>query len=532
MKNLCLTVSPRQAGQRLDRVLCAAAPHLSRAVLQKAVQAGACAVDGVTEVRCNAKTRIGQVIRMDLPTAESTLRAEQGHLDILWQDGHLAVCNKPAGLTVHPCPSCPEKTLVQRLLGYFPQLGQQEGLRPGIVHRLDKDTSGLLVVALTGQDRLALSAAFARRAVGKEYLALVAGKPLAEGRCQEPLGRHPAARVKMAVVPESRGGRQADTRWRTLWTAPDERFSLLAVRILTGRTHQIRVHLAHVGHPLLGDSLYAPKSVRDMAPRQMLHAWRLAFAHPRTGENLCFSCPPPADMPEAALAAARRMQRVVITGNPGSGKSALTRCLARREVPVVSADAVVRDLYAPGGEGSRWLAGVGRRDLLSPRGDVCRPALLDAMRQNPDLRRDLERAVHAMTREVVEDFWRREEEKGFPLAVAEIPLYFESGWDAAFAPKPLAVGVRCSQDMRARRLGENRGWDEEKIAALESWQWPEDRKLRACDLVVDNSGSPDALQGAADRLLAVLEQKRAQARQDMACELAALWAQGRKIRHN
>ncbi|MEG6594176.1 RluA family pseudouridine synthase, partial [Desulfovibrio sp. 1188_IL3213] len=258
-----------------------------------------CTVDGLPEKRPAAKVHMGQAVILNLPEHQGSLQPEEGHLELLWQDAHLVVCNKPAGLTVHPCPSCPEQTLVQRLLGRFPQLSRLEGQRPGIVHRLDKDTSGLLVVALTESDRLTLSEAFAERQVHKEYLALVSGLPPLEGQCREPLGRHPTAKIKMAVVPENRGGRQAFTEWRRLWSTDDNSVSLLAVRIHTGRTHQIRVHMAHMGHPLLGDRLYAPKAVQDMAPRQMLHAWRLNFTHPASGEDMRFTCPPPQDMPDA-----------------------------------------------------------------------------------------------------------------------------------------------------------------------------------------------------------------------------------------
>ena len=523
MTELRHVTTTADSGQRLDRVLSGAAPEFSRAVLQKAIQAGFCNVDGLPEIRPDAKVRPGQNIELRLPETESPLKAEEGHVELLWQDEHMVVCNKPAGLTVHPCPSCPEHTLVQRLLGRLPQLGKLEGQRPGIVHRLDKDTSGILVVALTEQDRLALSKAFAEREVHKEYLALVSGQPPATGECREPLGRHPTATVKMAVVPESRGGRTAHTEWKTLWTAPDKRFSLLAVRIHTGRTHQIRVHMAHVGHPLLGDRLYAPKNVQALAPRQMLHAWRISFTHPATGKPMNFTCPPPEDMPNAVLAASRRMRRIVVTGNSGSGKSALTAHLADMGLPAVSADAVVAELYAPHGEASQWIAQFGGAAVLSADGAVNKTALMAAMQHDPALKREVERVVHALARKTIEAFWAHQESLGMPVAVAEVPLYFESGWEGGFTPPPLVVGVHCPFPQREQRVQKNRGWTPEKMQAIEGWQWPEDKKMAACDMVVENSGSAAMLRQQAEELLQKIRARIAQDEKTLKDQLAAIW---------
>ncbi len=523
MKRIELLITPENAGQRLDRALRDAVPELSRAVLQKAVLAGHCQVDGLPVTRPDTKTRLGQHVVLHLPHAENTLAAEEGHLELLWQDASLVVCNKPAGLTVHPCPSCPEHTLVQRLLGRFPQLARLDGLRPGIVHRLDKDTSGLLLAALHEAARLALSAAFARREVRKEYLALVSGLPPEQGECREALGRHPTAKVKMAVLPEAHGGKFAHTAWRRLWHTPDKKVSLLAVRIHTGRTHQIRVHLAHLGHPLLGDRLYAPAAVRDLAPRQMLHAWRLAFIHPDSGEEMRFACPPPEDMPLAALAACRRMRRIVITGNPGSGKSALAEHLAARGLPTVSADALVANLYAPGGEAAAWLEQRCGGKVSAKDGSVDKAALLAAMRADPLLRHEVEETVHALVRIGIENFWHAQEAGGAPLAVAEVPLYFECGWQNMFSPKPLSVGVHCPLSRRLRRIMDSRGWSEEKAAALEAWQWPEARKEAACDLLVDNSGAPEALEDAAHALLTRLERIRHEEEAAQWRRLEELW---------
>lgn len=529
--DIVLIVPPDFAGQRLDRILSDALPGRSRGAVQKAVEAGCCLVDGVPETVVSRKMKTGQEIRFAPPAENSQLEAEQGHVDVLWHDAHILVCHKPAGLTVHPCPSCPSGTLVQRLLGYFPQLARQEGLRPGIVHRLDKDTSGLLLVALDEETRLALSDAFARRDIRKQYLALVQGVPEARGVCREPVGRHPTAKIKMAVVPEARGGKPAHTEWERLWSSPDGSFALLAVRIHTGRTHQIRVHMAHAGHPLLGDVLYAPAATARRAPRQMLHAWRLHLRHPLTGEDMDFCCPPPRDFLEATADNARRMQRVVLTGNPGSGKSAVGAALRERGIPMISADAVVAELYAPGGDGADLIARRWGHDMLDARGGVDKEALLALFRERPEARREVEELSHALVRDAVERFWQEAETRGAHCAVAEIPLYYECGWhNGAFSPQPVAVAIHCPQVSRFARLTRNRGWDDEKNALIESWQWPAERKEAAADLVLDNSGDLAMLARSVDSLLEQLAARRAADDAALTQAVAALCACDDEVR--
>jgi 23S rRNA pseudouridine1911/1915/1917 synthase len=457
---------------------------------------------------------------LDLPETQGDLQPEDGPVEILHEDGRLLVCVKPPGLTVHPCPSCPSGTLIQRLLAHCPRLGDMPGQRPGIVHRLDKDTSGLLLVALDQECALRLVRAFAKRQIRKEYLALVDGRPPEEGSCDAPVGRHPTAKVRMAVVPVSHGGRSADTKWRRLWTSPDGGASLLRISIATGRTHQIRVHMSHLGHPILGDPLYAPGSVRDRARRLALHAWRLEFDHPFTGERLAFRSPMPDDILEAALEACETPTPIVIVGGPGSGKSTLLALLAERGLPAFSADECVTGLYGPGGEAATWLRDRLGEGLMGPDGSVDRRALFAAMNGDPLLRRDVETVVHGLVRDAVERFFREAFTGGASMAVAEIPLYLESGW--RLAPEPVVVCVRCPGDVAERRLAESRGWDAERTATIAGWQWPAQRKEAACDILVDNDGDAGRLALEADRLLDRIRGMAESRRDALRAEIGAL----------
>ena len=420
------TVTPEHAGQRLDRFLGDAmaglsdadghADAISREKVKRAIRDGAATVQGRACTVPNTRVEPGQTVTLTLAVPAARVTPEEGELAVLYRDAAIAVLDKPAGLTVHPCPSCPEGTLVHRLVRHFPELAAQEGFRPGIVHRIDKDTSGLLLVALTEAVRLELSRAFAEREVNKEYLALVHGVPAPAGDIDAPIGRHPLHKVKMAVVPENRGGKPARSAWRVLLADPGGRFALVAVRIFTGRTHQIRVHMAHLGHPLWQDAVYGPgeQLPPDMAgqpefpPRQMLHAWQLAFRHPETGEDMHFTCPPPPDFAALALRLSRRMQRVVVTGSPGCGKSALMRQLEDAGLPVWSADAAVARLYEPGGGGHHLLRGrYGDRFVPAPEGPVDKRALFEAMRADDALRREVEEMIHPLARHDMNAFFAR-----------------------------------------------------------------------------------------------------------------------------
>jgi len=301
---------PAARGQRLDRFLADAIGTLSRSRVKALIEQGLAQSGGRVLSEPAQPVRPGATYQLDLPPpAPATPQPQAIAFAILYEDADLIVLDKPAGLVVHPAPGNEDGTLVNALLAHCGE--QLTGIggerRPGIVHRLDKDTSGIMVVAKTQHANTALTTAFASRDLDRAYLALVWGLPNPlEGTIEGAIGRDPRDRKRMAVV--TRNGKAALTHYRTLraWRAA---VALLECRLGTGRTHQIRVHLANQGNPVVGDPLYLrrvpaaartlPEPVRHRLldfPRQALHAARLGFAHPRTGQILSFASEPPADM--------------------------------------------------------------------------------------------------------------------------------------------------------------------------------------------------------------------------------------------
>ncbi len=293
-------MSPNDARLRLDQFLAKELPEYSRSRLQQLIRSGF--------VRLNKQTtRPRQIVRggdkihlIEPPLEKIEMRPEPIPLDVLFEDDDLIIINKPADLTVHPGAGQREHTLVNALLSHCTTLSGIGGKeRPGIVHRLDKETSGCLVVAKNDIAHRELSKQFAARTVEKIYLALVAGKlRKPTGVIEENIGRHPVQRKRMSV--SSKRGRAAKTEYRVIRSS--DQASLVECRLHSGRTHQIRVHLHHLGHPVLGDKIYAPRFAKNF-PRQMLHAWRLGFRHPCTGEWRSFEASLPADFNEAIRAA-------------------------------------------------------------------------------------------------------------------------------------------------------------------------------------------------------------------------------------
>jgi 23S rRNA pseudouridine1911/1915/1917 synthase len=299
-------VTPEEAGQRLDKVLAsraeAAAIALSRTRLRALIEEGRVLVDGKPTTDAGAKAREGQILTVDIPAPiPAEPQGENIPLDVVFEDEHLIVIEKPAGLVVHPASGHENGTLVNALIAHCgDSLSGIGGVRrPGIVHRIDKDTSGLLVVAKTDAAHQGLSALFADHgrtlSLSREYLAFVWGRmERRAGMVDAPLARHPHNREKMAVVRNAQS-REAITHWQSeeYFTSGSSTATLVACQLETGRTHQVRIHLAELGHPVLGDGLYGPVHTRRdrRGGRLALHAWRLAFTHPFTRAPLSFEAP-------------------------------------------------------------------------------------------------------------------------------------------------------------------------------------------------------------------------------------------------
>ena len=296
------TADTDAAGDRLDRYLTAQIPDYSRSQIQRLIEDGHVTHSRYTKVKANLDVRDGDIVTVDLPEpAAAAAQAEDIPLDILFNDADVVVVNKPAGMVVHPAAGNPSGTLVNALLHHVKDLSGIGGeVRPGIVHRLDKGTSGVMVIAKNDEAHKDLARQFHDREVEKEYVALAWGLVQQRKRINAAIGRDPKNRVKMST----RAGRARSAVTRVTWSRDLKGVTLLRVAIATGRTHQIRVHLSAIGHPIVGDALYGgvhrrvPHPLRAVTKltRPFLHAERLAFTHPRTKERMEFSAPLPADL--------------------------------------------------------------------------------------------------------------------------------------------------------------------------------------------------------------------------------------------
>ena len=294
-----LTLRADREGERADALLARLVPGLTRSGAQKLLERGAVTLEG-RPVRKNDRPIPGQVLEAVLPDPEPIDVVPQNiPLDVVYEDGDVIVVNKPVGLVVHPAPGHPDGTLVNALLYHCESSlsGINGELRPGIVHRIDRDTSGLIIAAKNDRAHLALAAQLQDHSLARTYEAVaLGGLPEESGTVNAPIGRHPVDRKKMAV--DRKNGREAVTHWSVLARYPG--YTHVECRLETGRTHQIRVHMAHIGHPLTGDFLYGTEN-RDLIPRPALHAGALSFRHPISGARLEFAVPLPLDIARLLL---------------------------------------------------------------------------------------------------------------------------------------------------------------------------------------------------------------------------------------
>lgn len=292
MQEYHLTVGPEEEGQRLDGYIAGQLPQLTRSAVQKLLAEGNIQVQGTPAAK-SLRVKEGWEVRVSLPEPEETTLLPQNiPLDIVYEDDDLLVVNKPKGMVVHPAPGNPDGTLVNALLAHCGNSlsGINGVIRPGIVHRIDKDTSGLLMVAKNDAAHQGLAAQIQEHSFTREYEAVVYGNLREDcGTVNAPIGRHPVDRKKMAVT--EKHSRPAVTHFQVL--ARYGSFTHVRLQLETGRTHQIRVHMAYLGHPVAGDPVYGPKKVITSLQGQCLHARKIGFVHPITGEYLEFSSPLP-----------------------------------------------------------------------------------------------------------------------------------------------------------------------------------------------------------------------------------------------
>ncbi|MDY6939372.1 MAG: RluA family pseudouridine synthase [Cyanobacteriota bacterium] len=282
------SISAETGGQRLDRFLAERLADLSRSRIQQLIDLGRVRLNDRVCTSKKTTVQSGDRLEVDIPPPQPLeLQPLDLPLDILYEDDQMAIVNKPAGLVVHPAPGHENDTLVNALLAHCDSLAGIGGVcRPGIVHRLDKDTTGAIAIAKTDLAHESLQAQLKEKTARRQYLGVVYGAPRREsGTIEQPLGRHRVDRKKMAIVSEDRGGRYARTHWQIQERLGN--YTLMQFDLDTGRTHQIRVHSAHLGHPIVGDPVYGSgRSVGVNLPGQALHAWKLTLQHPLSGETL------------------------------------------------------------------------------------------------------------------------------------------------------------------------------------------------------------------------------------------------------
>lgn len=489
---------------RLDKLLriLLESKGISREKIQRYIEEGYVSVNNIVCTQRAKKISPHDTLAIHIPTEQSLLTQEEGDIDVVYEDPSFLVLNKPASLVVHPCVSTPQNTLLQRVLFHYPELLQMGGERPAIVHRLDKDTTGLLLLARTEHARYTFIQAFSERSIVKHYLAFVEGNTPEHGIIEYPIGRDPVRKTRMSVTSH---GKYAYTEYTKLATFPQGTLpypvSFLYIRIATGRTHQIRVHCSHIGFPLLGDTLYGAKS--SFVQRPLLHAFTLQFAHPCTHKPLFFSCIPPSDFEQTYLALSMQSIRVILTGSAGSGKSTVLQYYQDVGIPCCSADAIIDELYQKGN--SLWYyckQSYGNR-FFNDNEEIDKIKILDAMRQSPHYKQEIERIAHSFLIEAVHTFWK--EHATAQYTVVEIPLYFESTLFQKECPADIVITVYSPPEERIKRM-KKKQWSDEKIQYIIANQYDDEYKKAHADYVIYNTSTYTMLTTAIEQSLSYINE--------------------------
>ena len=501
-----LSISQHITPIRLDKFLhkLLESQGISRERIKRYIQEGHVYINAIVCTQISKKIHEKDKIDIYIPEERSLLVGEEGTIDVIDEDPSFLVLNKPASLVVHPCTSTPHGTLLQRVLFHYPEIADMGGERPAIVHRLDKDTTGIILLARTEQARYTFIQAFRDRTITKSYLAFVEGHTPEHGIIEHAIRRDPLQKTRMHI---SHQGKPAYTEYKRIAVFPEGILpypvSFLHIYIATGRTHQIRVHLSSEGFPLLGDTLYGAHI--SFAKRPLLHAYTLQFHHPLTGKKLFYKQRPPLDFEQTYITLSTPSTHVILTGCAGSGKSTVLQYYIDAGIPCCSADDIIEELYKEGNSIWHYFKQSYGNQFFEENGMINRAKVLNKMQISHHYKQEIERVTHSFLIEIIHSFWKRHREA--PYTIIEVPLYFESTLFQKECPADIIITVSSPQESRIARM-RSKGWSEEKIQYILEHQYNDRYKREHADYVIDNSSDYVSLEEKSKESLSYIEQYR------------------------